>query len=325
MPHGGDLAAAEAEFGAPEGGWVDLSTGVNPWPWPADSSALEAARRLPDSGLLARLAEAAARAYGAGDARRVAPAAGSQDVIRTLPALRPPCRVAVLGPTYGEHARCWAAAGHDVAGCGTLAGAGGADVAVLARPNNPDGAVADRGEVLALARALGGRGGLVVVDEAFVDTDPGLSLVPGMPAGMVVLRSFGKFFGLPGLRLGFAVAEPPLAQRLRDALGPWPVSAVAAETGARALADAGWQARTRRALAAAAGRLDGVLAAAGLEVLGGTPLFRLCRHDRARRIHGALAGAGILVRRFDGDGTALRFGLPGPEEHWRRLERALAP
>ncbi len=324
VAHGGDLAAATAAFGAPPDGWVDLSTGINPWPWPVGGAVMETARRLPDSGLLARLREEAARAYGASGPAFVAPAPGTQALVQWLPRLRPACRVTVVAPTYAEHARSWRAAGHRVALREDLPDPGDADVVVLTRPNNPDGRIADRGEVLALAGALGERGGRVVVDEAFADVAAGLSLIPDSPPGMTVLRSFGKFFGLPGLRLGFAVAEPETAAALRDALGPWPVSSVAAETAAAALGDAAWRERTRHRLAAAAERLDAVLETAGLEVAGGTTLFRHCRHDRAQDLHARLARAGILVRRFPEEKRFLRVGLPGPEAHWRRLERALA-
>lgn len=303
---------------------MDLSTGVNPWPWPADPAAMAAARRLPDSGLLGRLRAAAAAAYGCDGPARVAPAPGTQALIQWLPRLRPAARVAVVAPTYGEHAPAWAAAGHRVEEVAGPDAAGNADVVVLTRPNNPDGGVVDRERVLALADRLGNRGGQVVVDEAFADLDPALSLVAAMPANVIILRSFGKFFGWPGLRLGFAIADPDIARTLRRALGPWPVSSVAAEIGAAALADAEWQARTRAALAAAAERLDAILGAAGMRVVGGTSLFRLCRHADAQRIHARLGRAGIHVRRFPENEQVLRFGLPGPDAHWRRLERALA-
>ncbi len=304
---------------------MDLSTGVNPWPWPADPAAMAAARRLPDSGLLEGLRAAAAAAYGCREPARVALAPGTQALIQWLPRLRPAGRIAVVAPTYGEHAPVWAAAGHLVEEIADPDAASDADVVVLTRPNNPDGRIVDRDRVLALARTLGKRGGQVVVDEAFADLDPALSLVAGAPANVIILRSFGKFFGWPGLRLGFAIADPETAGDLRQALGPWPVSSVAAEIGTAALADTEWQVRTRAALAVAAERLDAILSAAGMRIVGGTSLFRHCHHADAQRIHARLGRAGIHVRRFPENEQFLRFGLPGPEAHWRRLERALAP
>lgn len=325
--HGGDLAAADDEFGAPEDGWVDLSTGINPEPWPAAPEASDA-RRLPDRRQIARLRLAAAAAYGVPDPARLVAGPGSQALIQWLPRLRPPERVAVIASrrgVYGGLAPAWTSAGHEVVRTTRLADARDADSAVLARPNNPDGRVADRDELLDLARLLSGRGGQLVVDEAFADPDPSLSVADEAIPGLVVLRSFGKFFGLPGLRLGFAVADASTAAALEDALGPWPISPAAAEIGASALADAAWQEAARRRLARAAERLDRLLGGAGIEVVGGTPLFRLCRSARAGALHAALGRAGIYVRRFPEAGDLLRFGLPGPRGHWNRLERALRP
>ena len=324
IEHGGDLAVAAKRFGRPPADWIDLSTGVNPWPWPVDPEAVAALRRLPDSDQLARLRRAAATAYRMPEGLRLAVAPGTQSLIRWLPRLRSPGRVAVLSPTYGEHAPAWSAAGHDVAQPDRLCEARRADVVVLTRPNNPDGKIADREATLSLACELAGRKGWLVVDEAYADADPAVSLLSAAATGTIVLRSFGKFFGLPGLRLGFAIADPATAGVLTEALGPWPVSSLAAEIGTRALADAAWQAETRERLADAARRLDAMLAAAGFDLIGGTSLFRLGSHPRAPAAYERLGRAGIHVRRFSGRPRLLRFGLPGPEPHWRRLEEALA-
>jgi cobalamin biosynthetic protein CobC len=138
-----------------------------------------------------------------------------------------------------------------------------------------------------------------------------------------VLRSFGKFFGLAGLRLGFALASPAVAARLRAALGPWAVSGPALAVGAKALADTAWIERTRRRLARAARRLDAILERAGLEIVGGTSLFRLVQTPAADALFRHLGGAGIFVRSFPDNANWLRFGLPANERAWRRLEVAL--
>ena len=100
---------------------------------------------------------------------------------------------------------------------------------------------------MALAGNLRAHGGLLVVDEAFMDAAPsGASLAADVSGGnIVVLRSFGKFFGLAGLRLGFALAAPKIAARLSAMLGPWAVSGPALAIGAKALADAAWIKKTR--------------------------------------------------------------------------------
>jgi cobalamin biosynthetic protein CobC len=199
----------------------------------------------------------------------------------------------------------------------------GADLVVVVNPNNPDGRIVGRDALLALADTLAP--GLLVVDEAFMDVGPSDASLASEVArpNLVVLRSFGKFFGLAGLRLGFALAPPEIAGRLAAALGPWAVSGPALAIGAAALADAAWIAATRMRLAAASRRLDDLLAVAALEAVGGTALFRLVRTPVADALFEHLGAAGIFVRRFAGEPTWLRFGLPGDEPAWQRLAAAL--
>tara|TARA_R110000868_G_scaffold2930_6_gene19964 strand:- start:15280 stop:16266 length:987 start_codon:yes stop_codon:yes gene_type:complete len=321
--HGGDLSAAAAHFGTPPDGWVDLSTGINPRPWPVDAGALDGLRQLPDSALLAGLCAAAAAAYGVDDRSRIAAAPGTQALIQWLPRLRPAGRVAIVSPTYGEHAQAWSLAGHDVSEVDTLPGAGDFDAVVVTRPNNPDGRISPLGDIRALAAALARKNGLLVVDEAFADLDPGASVAADGDDGLVALRSFGKFYGLPGLRLGFAVTGSGLARDIAAALGPWPVSSVAADIGAAALADRDWQEATRLWLAGAARRMDDRLVAAGLGIVGGTDLYRLAESGNAGGLYEKLGRAGIYTRPFPGHPRWLRFGIPGTDADWERLERAL--
>lgn len=307
--HGGDLEAARAAFPEAPEPWIDLSTGINPWPYPLPPLDPDLWTRLPPPGAERRLREAAAEAYGAPGADHLAAAAGSQALIQLLPLLRPRGRVAVLGPTYAEHARCWALAGHAVETVTDLAGTG-ADVVVVVNPNNPDGRVLPCGDLLDLAERQHARGGWLVVDEAFADTVPEASLRGATRPGVIVLRSFGKFFGLAGLRLGFAVAEPGLAGRMRDAVGPWAVAGPALAVATTALRDSAWIGTTRVRVAEAARRLDGILEAGGLRVVGGTDLFRLADGGEGTPAHYTrLARGGVLVRRFEWNTKWLRFGL----------------
>jgi cobalamin biosynthesis protein CobC len=207
----------------------------------------------------------------------------------------------------------------------------GADLAVVVNPNNPDGRILAKNMLLALADAQRRRGGLLVVDEAFMDVGPaGASLAAEAGrGGLIVLRSFGKFFGLAGLRLGFALAAPKVIARLDAMLGPWAVAGPAIVIGETALADAAWAEATRASLGRAAQRLDALLAethavSAGLEIIGGTALFRLVRTQMAGELHQHLGRAGILVRRFAEQPAWLRFGLPHGEDVWRRLQTALS-
>lgn len=320
--HGGDLAQATERYGMPAEGWLDLSTGINPNPYPYREPSVRAAARLPDSGEMAALI-AVASAYYASSAAITA-GAGSQAFIQTLPRLRARGRVAIVSPTYSEHAIAWSRAGHQVEEV-TLGGElGEFDVVVVVNPNNPDGRLLPPEEIMALAPHMAAREGMLVVDEAFADTDPSNSVAAqaGAP-GLVVLRSFGKFFGLAGLRLGFALTDVDTAAGLHQLIGPWAVSGPAIDIGCQALEDGEWQAATRAKLVEARQEIDGLLNGAGYRVIGGTSLFRLLETD-GPALHRHLASQGIWTRIFADNPNILRLGLPGAEADWRRLEAALA-
>lgn len=323
--HGGSLERAAALFpGAPQP-WLDLSTGISPYPYPLPRLPASAFQRLPEEAGLKDLAHVAARAYGAPGAEHVVAAPGTQMLLPLVAALVAPGRAAVLSPTYAEHRRAAALAGHAVAETRDFAALRSADLAIVVNPNNPDGRVSERAALLDLAARLRARGGLLVVDEAFMDVGPcGEALDAAVDdGGLVVLRSFGKFFGLAGVRLGFAIAAPRIAAWLRARLGPWPVSGAAIEIGRQALADHAWQEETRRRLQRRAAQLDALLAENGLRVAGGTPLFRFLRPSGAESLFRCLGEDGILVRSFTEDPEALRLGLPGDDAALLRLSRSL--
>ena len=318
MAHGGGLIAARAMFPTAPEPWIDLSTGINPLPYPVPALRPEVYHRLPEPEEVRQLEAVAARAYGVADPRTVVAAPGTQILISLLPRLLQQDAVAIVGPTYAEHAAAWAAGGSTVRIVDGIDSLGAERARVLCNPNNPDGRRFRDAELAQLA----GRLSLLVVDEAFADLEEaGLSLAPNLPANAVVLRSFGKTYGLAGLRLGFAIAAPGSAQRIRTALGPWAVSGVAIEIGKVALADSDWLAGARERGASGASRLDGLLTKAGLQVIGGTRLFRLARTANAMTVFNRLGQAGIFVRRFAAEPTWLRFGVPG--HAWDRIEAAL--
>jgi cobalamin biosynthetic protein CobC len=323
--HGGNINAARCRFPNAPTPWIDLSTGINPRPYPIDAIAPDAWNRLPDPSELAALEQAARTAYGADPATAIVAAPGTQALLQWLPRVVPARRVGILGFTYGEHEKCWRAAGAEVTIVDAVSELTKFDVAVAVTPNNPDGRVLPANLLAATAGSLAETGGLLILDEAFMDVlERRHSLVPLLPrAGALVLRSFGKIYGLAGLRLGFAVASPKVAALLRAAMGPWAVSGPAIEIGRRALADAAWLESTLSWLDSAADRLDGLLRVAGFTIMGGTKLFRLASHHAASDWFERLAQCGILTRPFHSKPNWLRFGLPGAQEDWQRLETAL--
>ena len=325
LPHGGDLSAARRLFPDAPKPFIDLSTGINPNPYPLPPLPAELFARLPDAAATARLAAAAATSYGAPSAAQVVPAPGTQSLLPLVAGLARRGRAAILTPTYNEHARAARLAGHSVIETRESAALGNADLAIVTNPNSPDGRLIDREALLALAAKLRARRGVLVVDEAFMDVGPpGCSLAGDVGRGnLIVLRSFGKFFGLAGIRLGFALLDQPSAVRLAAMLGPWAVSGPALAIGAAALTDTAWIEATRHRLVEASRRLDGILIGAGLGIPGGTALFRLVRTPSARALFHHLGRAGILVRNFPNNATWLRFGLPADEEEWQRLQIAM--
>lgn len=326
MKHGGNLHDAKALFPEAPQPWLDLSTGINPHSYPLALDDPAVFQRLPAVQDVAALEAIAAHAYGVPDPARIAAAPGTQAIIHLLPRLRAASRVAVIGPTYSEHQACWAAAGHETVEVPTLASALALtpDVIVVVNPNNPDGRVVPATELEAASAILAARGGWLIVDEAFADFEGGVSVARRMIPATIVLRSFGKTYGLAGLRLGFAIGDPAFMSKVRTAFGLWAISGPALKAGAAALADRDWLMRQKAELRQAVNRLDSLLGHKGFSLEGGTSLFRLFRHKDAPAWFERLAAAGIWVRKFPHDGELLRLGIPGPDG-MTRLEKALSP
>jgi cobalamin biosynthetic protein CobC len=327
MKHGGDLTQAMAQYGGTPAMWLDLSTGINPRPWPVLAALPDASwQRLPSRADQDALIAAARIAYRLPAGVEIAAASGTQALIQWLPYLAAPGAVAILSPTYSEHAAAWAHAGHEVLAF-TAADhlPDHARHVVIVNPNNPDGRLHDRAALAHVAALLRERGGWLVIDEAFADLDPACSaaaLCGDLP--VIILRSFGKFYGLAGLRLGFAIGPPAIIDRVAVALGPWPCSGPALAIGRAALLDEEWAGRTRETLKSQAAKLDAVLVAAGFAMVGGTALFRLVRHSDSKARHAALARQHIWCRSFEAADDWLRFGLPGDEAGLDRLAAAMA-
>ncbi|MBB5686505.1 aminotransferase class I/II-fold pyridoxal phosphate-dependent enzyme [Sphingobium boeckii] len=315
--HGGRLSAARLRFASAPEPWLDLSTGINPHPWPGAAAMEIDWRALPDEAGLRALEAAAAVCFGTSP-DFVCALPGTEIGLRlldTLPLPRPAFHVA---DGYRTHAE--ALSGSQSIDAHAIPTRGGRTV-LLANPANPDGHIFSTEALLDITQA----GGWLIVDEAFADALPGTSVAHHVAEDrpLMVLRSFGKFFGLAGLRLGFAIGPRAMIDRLRARLGSWPVSTAALQIGAAAYADAAWIAMMRQALADEAAALDVVLRRHGFDPRGTCPLFRLIETGHAEALFEHLAGQGILTRPFDHHPRWLRLGLPGSEAALDRLDRAL--
>ncbi|MCK0140999.1 threonine-phosphate decarboxylase [Aliiroseovarius sp. F20344] len=305
--HGGGLDAAIARFGGTRAGWLDLSTGINPLPYPVEGFSQDAWTALPDKAAFARL-EAAARAFwNVPEEAAVLVAPGASALIARIPNLFPAGQVQIEGPTYNEHAAGFQAQGWTVTDQA-------APARVVVHPNNPDGRVWSD---LDLDRVM------TVIDESFCDVLPDQTLIKAASkSGVLVLKSFGKFWGLAGLRLGFVIGDPLLVSKLRDAVGPWQVSGPALELGAQALEDHGWADATRTRLTQDSARLDALMTGKGAKLIGGTTLFRLFDVGEAQAWQDRLAQSHVWSRIFPYSSRWLRLGLPHPDR-WSQLEAAL--
>nr|MBL8412536.1 threonine-phosphate decarboxylase [Dechloromonas sp.] len=324
LEHGGRLRAAATRYGIPLADWLDLSTGINPEPWPVPPIPADCWARLPETG--DGLEEAAAAYYGNPN---LLPVAGSQAAIQLLPHMLPRAVVACISPIYSEHPQAWQRAGHRLRFLQNAllprALAAATPYVLLCNPNNPTGDRHPHAIALDAAHQLKKRGGWLIVDEAFMDPTPEDSLTPlagtDEAPNLIVLRSLGKFFGLAGARVGFIFAAADILNKINEAMGPWAISGPSREASRLALQDTAWQAAARPRLIAAGQRLQALLTPLG-EVKS-TALFATLNSPQAAELHEALARQGILTRHFDQQ-PLLRFGLPGNEGEWHRLADALA-
>ncbi|WPZ22032.1 threonine-phosphate decarboxylase CobD [Sulfitobacter faviae] len=307
--HGGGVDAAAARFGGERSDWIDLSTGINPAPYPIPALPAGAWTALPDAAAQDALLAAARGFWQVPEGAAILAVPGASSAIARIPALAPKGRVRIPGPTYNEHAASFAENGWQVVERGET------EAAVHVHPNNPDGRLWPLAETTAP---------LSIIDESFCDITPNATLmVQARVPGTLILKSFGKFWGLAGLRLGFVIGDPALVARLEQMLGPWPVSGPALHIGAAALRDETWAEATRARLGAEATRLDGLMTTAGAEIVGGTPLFRLYEVEDAQAWQTRLARHQVWSRVFPYNPRWLRLGLP-PSIGWARLEQALA-
>lgn len=322
LEHGGRLRAASLRYGIALAEWLDLSTGIAPYGWPLPAIAASAWTRLPEQhdGL-----EIAARDYYG--VSNLLPVAGSQAAIQALPRLLRNVTVGIVSPAYAEHAAAWQREGHrllELSEGGIERALERLDVLLLVNPNNPTGRRIEPQRLLDWHARLAEHGGWLVVDEAFIDCTPEFSLAAfSERPGLIVLRSFGKFFGLAGIRLGFVLAQPTVLEQLAELLGPWAISGPSRVVATALLQDHAGQRVQRERLLVDGERLAALLSAQGFAPTGGCALFQFCCTPNATELHEFLAAQGILTRLFASP-LSLRFGLPADEAGWQRLQQALA-
>jgi len=207
----------------------------------------------------------------------------------------------------------------------------GQEMVFLGQPNNPTGLLLDGNDLLRYAAMYPST--IFVVDEAFADFVEGYqTLAMNRLPNVVILRSLTKFYAIPGLRLGLAVAGADLAERIRRQLPPWSVNVLAQSVGPALVADDDYGRRTRRFVAEERRRLAHEMAKLpGLYVYPGVANFLLVRVNEsgldALALAGQLLREGIAIRTFDAaehlDSRFFRVAVRTEEENGR-LYRAVA-
>ena len=317
--HGGDLAQAIAQFGGKPNDWIDLSTGINRIPHPIGQIDTAAWRNLPGSSERNALIQAARTAYQTN--WPLLPLAGAQAAIQLIPQCLPKGQARILGPTYNEFEGALLTFGWNVEIVASIDALEGSDLAIVVNPNNPTGHTIEPDRLLTLASSVG----TLLVDESFADATPEFSVLRGtQPGNVLVLRSFGKFFGLAGVRLGFLAGDATILEKANAIAGPWSVSGPALEIGARALANQDWQTSTRLRLAEDRDRMKKIGMSKGWMLIGNTHLFALFETPKAAEAQRKLAQAHIWSRVFPYSKTWLRLGYPGTKDEWNRIEEAIA-
>jgi len=321
LKHGGRLLEAAQQYQIPTSKWLDLSTGINPNGYPVPNIPDSIWQRLPEEQ--DELISTAQNYYRSPSILAVA---GSQAAIQSLPLLRSAGTIGIITPSYAEHAYAWEKAGHKIL---TMAASEVnqhihlLDTLILINPNNPSAETFTQKQCLSWLEKLNQRQGWLIIDEAFIDTTPELSLSKLAPLkGLIILRSIGKFFGLAGLRAGFVLAEPSVLNPLNELLGPWALSNPSRFVCTQALQNTAWQEEARQQLQQQSQRLNILLKQHQLSPTGSTHLFQWVQTEQATYIHEQLAKQAVFTRLFK-QPASLRFGLPANEAAWQHLESAL--
>lgn len=319
LKHGGSVELAAQTYGIALENWLDLSTGINPVGWPVPSIPKSFFHSLPDYSQ--SLLNSARTYYGC---ESIIAGAGSQAFIQALPRLREASVVAVPALGYTEHEASWTACGHEILRYQSTAELQQwldderCDVVLVINPNNPSTQQVAKTQLLQWREKLEKRQGWLIVDEAFMDMQPENSLAGvSQLKGLIVLRSLGKFFGLAGIRVGFALAETAVLRQIAGELGPWHVSGPSQWVAQQALADRVWQQSTRLRLAAWMSAYQKLLDDTLGPIVGcngeHAHLFISYRAERSlgEHLYQALAKQGVLIRLIDVDEREilLRFGL----------------
>ena len=317
--HGGNIDEAAKRYGVNADEMYDLSTGISPIAYDCPLPSSAAYQALPVATKLEALCAAARHAYDVPQHAAICAGAGSQALLSALPYLMDkPRLVWCPEPTYNEHRHRWELAGHHVDGGADCPA--DADIIILGQPNNPSGRLWSQSEMMGYLAHVKDRGGFLVIDEAFADPVAGASFMAHAgDEALIILRSVGKFYGLAGLRVGFAIGGVSRIESLTDVIGPWPISGPAQDVACQALLDDTWREAHQKRLIVMAQEMHDLMQEVGLTSIAHTPLFVTISHPKAHDLHHYLAQHGFWTRIYQNDKTMLRLGLLADRQAFRKL------
>lgn len=345
--HGANIYRAAKQYDLELERIMDFSSNVNPLG--PSSQAKRAAKkaisfvdRYPDPDM-EDLRRAIARYFGIKPAQIVC-GNGSNGLIHLIPRVFRPRKVLVPIPTFSEYAAAAKDAGAEVVTVALKERDGfhmnpveissalqGVDMAFLCNPNNPTGQALSKTEMLEFMNYAAANGVILVVDEAFMDFMESESILKEtvQTSRIICLRAFTKFFGMPGLRIGYAVSDEATIAALRRGQEPWSVSIPAERAAIAALTDWGHNKKTRRLIERERARLlEELRLLPGVETFPGSANFILIKFVLidTHQIIEKLAYRGILVRdcsSFPGlDSRYIRIAVRTKREN-KRLIRTL--
>jgi threonine-phosphate decarboxylase len=254
--HGGNIFSVARQMGISPTETADFSASINPLGISrsvrdAIVGALDSLVHYPDNNQ-AELKQLLAEQNGL-TPEHFAVANGSTEIIYKLPGIMKGNRATIVSPAFSEYA--YALEQHqwevkrflvspadnftlDLQSLGSSL-AEGCDALYLCNPGNPSGILYSRAVIEQVYSICKENGTFLVLDEAFMDfceEESAKDLIVSSEHG-IVLRSMTKFYGIPGLRLGFAMAAPAVIDRLSSIGGPWSVNTLAQAAGCAALRD----------------------------------------------------------------------------------------
>ena len=317
IQHGGDIDLAIKKYGGEREDWIDLSTGINGASYPWQESINVELRNLPSNKILMQLEKAAARAYKIAESADTAAVSGAQQIINLLPLCLKSCNsVAILGPTYNEYEKAFKRSGTKTKTVSETSELSLSDIAIIVNPNNPTGKVIADETLAGLSKKVR----ILIIDESFKMFSSRRTL---NFSNIIQINSLGKFFGLAGVRLGFVSGPSEFIKTVKEMLGPWPVSSLAAEIGIVALNDKVWISEMEKILVTESNALHEVCNSRNWELVGRTSLFHTYATSSCLEVEKQFAAHGIWIRTFDYSKTWVRLGIPTSENAWTRVKQAL--